>query len=788
MSDVLRLPTGTIFAGDYRIVRPIEVGGMGAIYAVEQLSTSKERALKLMLPELVQEPSSRRRFEQESKIGAKIKSDHVVETIAAGVDPETQIPFLVMELLEGEDLATYLEKRPRLPPAEVREIFGQLCHALGEAHRQGIVHRDLKPENVFLARPRRRGAPFVVKVLDFGIARVLAEAQASSGQTQQSLGTPLWMAPEQAEPGRTIAPATDVWPLGLLAFRLLTGYLFWKTPYDSSATMLMLMAEVLMHPIPPASQRAAELEIEGRLPAGFDEWFARCVTRPLDDRFPDAAAAAGALDDVLAENEEPAPPPASPSWPGSRTDTLDVTSPAGQQLLAKAGLSPAPARVKLPAPPRPAAAARAITSATGVATGVVAVPRPPLASDPDAETGRRLAKPTLKMPAPSGAASMRSTTPAPLDDAPALQKAPGPPPPIILDQESQTSVRPLAPLSVFPPADFGAGVESPTASSPGFSPEATMALAGDGGDEDDGVPEEPTRRIDTSRLDLAQYLEAAQISPPASLPSSAVRSAVPSAVESSTAPRPALGAPNGEREEAGFDAGLTQRFPDSYEEAPSFAETTQPLPAAGPTIAEIEAAALAKAAARARAPERANAATLKSMPDIAPAPAARPSVAEGSEASAVPAAPPSAPLDPAAAKKPPVALFAAVGAGLLVVVGLVVLLVAGSKAPAPPGAPSASAVASPSAPVASADKPAPSASAAAEPVASVGAAPTAVVTAAEAASASAAPEASAAPAGSAAAGPKKKRCKRAGSVCFQASDCCERSCNKGTCRSNPIGL
>ncbi len=309
------LTPGSIFANDFKVVRPLRSGGQGSLYVVEQISTSKQRALKLMLPELVAQPSSRKRFELEARIAARIPSDHVVESIASGVDADSGTPWLVMELLEGQDLAAYVQKKKRLPAAEVLEIFSQLCHALGEAHAQGIVHRDLKPDNIFLATARRRGVPFMVKVLDFGIARILAESQTLSAATTSGLGTPMWMAPEQTQPGGPVAPSTDVWPLGLLAFRLLTGYLFWKAPYDPSASVMMLMAEAFMHPMPTASERAEHYKCKDRLPPGFDAWFARCVARPMEQRYADAAEAFAALEPILLAADAPPASAAPPSTP-----------------------------------------------------------------------------------------------------------------------------------------------------------------------------------------------------------------------------------------------------------------------------------------------------------------------------------------------------------------------------------------------------------------------------------------------------------------------------------------
>jgi serine/threonine protein kinase len=297
---LVQIGPGTLFAQDFRIRRLIAEGGMGAVYVAEQLSTGRDRALKVMVPQLVADARSRDRFALEARIGGRIQSDHVVEVLGSGIDEATQLPWLAMELLEGNDLATVIERRGALPADEVREIAEQLCDALGKAHTAGIVHRDLKPENVFVATPRRRGVPFTIKVMDFGIATLVQENRTAATVTT-AIGSPLWMAPEQAQQGAKIRPSTDVWALGLIIYHLLTGRMYWRcasstvAPFNLSA----LIVEVMTHPIDQASARAEEFGHGQRLPSGFDGWFSRCVVRDPASRFPDATAAMGALREIL---------------------------------------------------------------------------------------------------------------------------------------------------------------------------------------------------------------------------------------------------------------------------------------------------------------------------------------------------------------------------------------------------------------------------------------------------------------------------------------------------------
>jgi Ca-activated chloride channel homolog len=363
----MELEAGAVFGGDFTIVRPLRVGGMGAVYVAEQRSTGAKRALKLMQRELVKDPGLRERFEQEARVGASIESDHVVQVVAAGIDVATDVPWIAMELLEGMPLDDYLKAKGARPAGEVRFLLEQFCHAIAAAHDKGIIHRDLKPANVFLCTPRIVGLSYVVKVLDFGIAKVLAEAKTAR---TAAVGTPLYMAPEQYEAGR-VTPATDVWALGLIAFELLTGKSYWKGASDNP-TPASIMYETCLGELSPASQRG------GEMPPGFDEWFGKCVDRKPENRFVDARAAMEALAPILGAST----PPTDPLIPSTSTRvaqtkpmtlamTKDATAIAPAPLAASGSERVPPNKTEIAA--QPAIPAPAKNNSKRIAAAIYAV-------------------------------------------------------------------------------------------------------------------------------------------------------------------------------------------------------------------------------------------------------------------------------------------------------------------------------------------------------------------------------------------------------------------------------
>jgi len=276
---------GDVIGLDYEILRPLSSGAMGSIFVVKQLSTGAERALKIMHTALGNDPALRERFIREAQIGVQIASEHVAAVLAAGVDDRHGIPFLVMQLVDGKELGEIVKILGGLTIPQFELVFRQVAHALGAAHEKGIVHRDVKPANIMVARSKSAVSPVMVKVLDFGIAKLLSSAK----QATQAMGTPLWLAPEQTGKASIVGPASDVWPLGLLAFYCITGHCFWTSGDDDDSSMQQVLREVVLEPIIPASERAREFGVV--FPTWLDEWFGRCVDREPSRRYPTADAA-----------------------------------------------------------------------------------------------------------------------------------------------------------------------------------------------------------------------------------------------------------------------------------------------------------------------------------------------------------------------------------------------------------------------------------------------------------------------------------------------------------------
>ena len=312
---------GTVIAGKYRLESPLARGGMGSVWTARHVLLGTRLAIKFITPRTAGAERARRRFEREARTAALLQSRHVVRIHDYGVDGET--PYLVMERLEGEDLAARLAARGRLSLPETARIVTEVSRALRRAAEASIVHRDLKPSNVFLAREDDDdgGGGEVVKVLDFGVAKAPCldgDAAGDGTETGSLLGSPRYMSPEQVRDSGAVDPRSDLWSLAVIAYRAITG----AVPFSGSEPAEVILRVCRYRAVPPS-------EIAPELGRDVDAFFARALARDPGHRFQTAgelaqafAAAAGEAPPCLAST----PPPRLPSAASER-------SPASRESL-----------------------------------------------------------------------------------------------------------------------------------------------------------------------------------------------------------------------------------------------------------------------------------------------------------------------------------------------------------------------------------------------------------------------------------------------------------------------
>jgi serine/threonine-protein kinase len=278
------VPPQGLVAGKYRLTQLIGRGGMGSVWEGTHTTLGTQVAVKFIEAEYAESPEARNRFESEARAAAKLRSKHVVEVYDHGVTDDGR-PFIVMEYLRGEPLDKRLDRVGRIPAKDTARMIMQVCRALSKAHASGIVHRDLKPENVFLVWDDEDGAD-VAKVVDFGIAKFTDSQMGNSSATRTGsvLGTPYYMSPEQARGLRSVDHRSDLWSVGVIAYRCLVGTL----PFEGEAVGDLLV-KLCTAPLPVPSQIAADL------PPGFDAWFAKALSREPAGRFATAAELAESL-------------------------------------------------------------------------------------------------------------------------------------------------------------------------------------------------------------------------------------------------------------------------------------------------------------------------------------------------------------------------------------------------------------------------------------------------------------------------------------------------------------
>jgi serine/threonine-protein kinase len=376
------LSPGAVFHGRYRVVRALKTGGLGSVYEVVDQNTAAPRALKVMLASVLDDADQRARFALEARVTGSIESDHLVRVSDSGIDAASGSPFLVMELLRGEDLGDVLARRRNLPPAEVVTYLSQASLALDKTHAANVVHRDLKPDNLIVTR-RDDGSP-CVKILDFGIAKVVTQDQHKT----RPIGTPLYMAPEQIQ--GEASPRTDLYALAQVAYTLLTGEPYWLEDAKADASLYALLMKLVRGAEEPPTARA--LRRTGvRLPAAFDAWFFKATAVAPAARFERATAQIAALAELLAEPlpTEAAVPPsiayaptllppeapsvsATASWSQALTPTLPGPSGPARATLLSPGAAP-PAEPLGPSVPAPPGSAPRAPASRGLIIALVAV-------------------------------------------------------------------------------------------------------------------------------------------------------------------------------------------------------------------------------------------------------------------------------------------------------------------------------------------------------------------------------------------------------------------------------
>lgn len=276
------LQIGQIIAGKYRIERQIGRGGMGVVLAATHLQLEALVAIKVMRRDVLEDDNALSRLLVEARSAAKIRSEHVARVLDVGT-LEEGLPFIVLEYLEGEDLADLLDREGALEVEQAIQFMLHSCEALAEVHMAEMVHRDLKPGNLFIAR--MPDGSLSVKIVDFGISKQIGGSARERAATTspQVLGSPFYMAPEQMR-AEAVDERSDIWALGAILFEMLTG----RPPFVAE-TLPEVYAAVLSSAPPPVD------ELRPEVPPGLDDVVQRCLDKDPAQRFCDVADLAEAL-------------------------------------------------------------------------------------------------------------------------------------------------------------------------------------------------------------------------------------------------------------------------------------------------------------------------------------------------------------------------------------------------------------------------------------------------------------------------------------------------------------
>ena len=276
---------GHVLKDEYRIEEKIGAGGMGAVYRVTQIRLGRSVAIKILLPKLQSKQEMVQRFFREARLLSQLNHPNIVSIIDFG-NTEKGLIFMVMEYLEGQSLASFVTEGRGLPQDVILGIMAQVCQGLAAAHQIPLVHRDLKPDNIFLSQPTGQGT--VVKILDFGISKILGDTDEQLTQTGILMGTPGYMAPEQithqSKPGVT----TDIYALGAILYYMMGG----QRPFSEHSWRSALMVQVSADPEPVPEENLAEPEVAALFPV-----VRKAMSRDPADRY---QSACDLLDDLKA--------------------------------------------------------------------------------------------------------------------------------------------------------------------------------------------------------------------------------------------------------------------------------------------------------------------------------------------------------------------------------------------------------------------------------------------------------------------------------------------------------
>jgi serine/threonine-protein kinase len=274
--------TGTVLSRRWRVGAKLGEGGMGEVYSAEPVSGGARVAIKVLRPEFVAQRDVLQRFLEEARTSMRLVHPNIVRVLE-GAQAEDGAPFLVMELLDGVPLGAYTQNGGRVPLPQAVPILQGILAGLAAAHAEGIVHRDLKPDNVLLTRDA--SGTFVVKVLDFGIAKVMDVAGGMGSRTRTGvfLGTPAYMSPEQARSARDVDQRADLWSAGVLFYEMLTGRPAFPAPTEFARLAALLSSEP--EPVQKIDPSLSPL-------TGF---FERALKKDRNERFSTAGEMARAL-------------------------------------------------------------------------------------------------------------------------------------------------------------------------------------------------------------------------------------------------------------------------------------------------------------------------------------------------------------------------------------------------------------------------------------------------------------------------------------------------------------